>query len=562
MPPSYAQKWSTSTVRENLTISSGRGFGSKTPTKVCGRRISLLFEAGNSHSEVFQTNGSSFSDSHSQKKNLECQTSKPAAKSYHQVDRTIIQDVLQNRVPIYYTRSNTAAKFRLDELKLPTYIRFASPYNLIYLGDLIGSGKYGKVFKARYFSFDRRHLSYSIGQYRYVIKYLTQEISYKIELEAYEHMRRASTTCSYLTFESNKRNTLLHSPTSSSHKRNHPLIAPLLSHTTVRGNFSSWDLRKINEGANKCLFTCAGALNSTNLRSVLQKAPKAFVLLFDLAVGGDLARLAYISLRRPMEISEAVFYLAELAEALIWLHEIGIVHQDIKPDNVLIDAEGHILLSDFGLSYVLPKGPGSTYSACAVGSVPIWHSADWYSVGVLLYRLLRFGKYPPKPSAEDLKKCILPKVPVKNLSPESERMLSELLSPNPFIRLGGDQVYGGKKLLTHPGFIYPLLGILPQTINSQACEKAMGLRRGGCASKIPANLRFDMFSSLVTSTDKENQNVSQVYFSKTVIGRLDRASSQSISLPFWVDDLRTAIRNRQLVPPFQPRSPGLSADNR
>ena len=49
------------------------------------------------------------------------------------------------------------------------------------------------------------------------------------------------------------------------------------------------------------------------------------------------------------------FYLAEAALAISSIHKLGFIHRDIKPDNLLLDARGHIKLSDFGLCTGLKK---------------------------------------------------------------------------------------------------------------------------------------------------------------------------------------------------------------
>lgn len=70
-----------------------------------------------------------------------------------------------------------------------------------------------------------------------------------------------------------------------------------------------------------------------------------FILEF--VPGGDFLSL----LQRNSIISEvnARFYIAEISLALQFVHDLGFIHRDIKPDNILIDAQGHIKLTDFGL---------------------------------------------------------------------------------------------------------------------------------------------------------------------------------------------------------------------
>ena len=67
----------------------------------------------------------------------------------------------------------------------------------------------------------------------------------------------------------------------------------------------------------------------------------------DYIPGGDMMSLLIKFGTFPEHLS--MFYVAELVMAIESVHKMGFIHRDIKPDNILIDVDGHIKLTDFGL---------------------------------------------------------------------------------------------------------------------------------------------------------------------------------------------------------------------
>ncbi|THH15506.1 hypothetical protein EW146_g4978 [Bondarzewia mesenterica] len=87
--------------------------------------------------------------------------------------------------------------------------------------------------------------------------------------------------------------------------------------------------------------------------------PAYLYLIMEFLPGGDLMTM----LIKYDTFSEDVtrFYMAECVLAIEAVHKLGFIHRDIKPDNILIDKDGHIKLSDFGLSTGFHKNHDSSY---------------------------------------------------------------------------------------------------------------------------------------------------------------------------------------------------------
>ena len=84
--------------------------------------------------------------------------------------------------------------------------------------------------------------------------------------------------------------------------------------------------------------------------------------MIDFLNGGEL----FYHLRREQRFSEdrTKFYAAEILLALECLHNNGVIYRDLKPENVLLDSQGHIKLTDFGLSKIKQTESEVTYTFC------------------------------------------------------------------------------------------------------------------------------------------------------------------------------------------------------
>lgn len=129
------------------------------------------------------------------------------------------------------------------------------------------------------------------------------------------------------------------------------------------------------------------------LHASFQTSTEIFYVL-DFMVGGDLASI----LARDGRLGEgrAKFLAAEIAVGLHLLHSKGVIYRDLKPENVLLDSRGHVVLTDFGLSKIMTANP-KTNTFCGTAEylapeilkeVEYDQSVDWWSFGTMLYEMV------------------------------------------------------------------------------------------------------------------------------------------------------------------------------
>lgn len=135
-----------------------------------------------------------------------------------------------------------------------------------------------------------------------------------------------------------------------------------------------------------------------NMRYAFQDDENCFFVL-DLMLGGDLR--FHLDRLKVLPEETIQLYVAEIASGLSYLHHKKIVHRDIKPDNILLDAKGHAHITDFNVAVYHPEdrllsnvaGSKAYMAPEILLRKGYTYGVDWWSLGVMVFELA-FGRRP------------------------------------------------------------------------------------------------------------------------------------------------------------------------
>lgn len=181
------------------------------------------------------------------------------------------------------------------------------------------------------------------------------------------------------------------------------------------------------------------------MNMAFQSRDKLYFVL-DYCAGGEL----FFHLGKLGKFPEprAKFYAAEIVLAISYVHSLDIIYRDLKPENVLLDAQGHIRLTDFGLSKEgISNSSSGAHSFCGTPEYLApeilnrqghGRAVDWWSLGALLYEMITglppFYCQDREKLFEKIRKSEL-HYP-SNVSRPAKQMLVGLLTKDPQHRLG------------------------------------------------------------------------------------------------------------------------------
>ena len=196
-----------------------------------------------------------------------------------------------------------------------------------------------------------------------------------------------------------------------------------------------------------------------NIKFAFQDDVRLYIVS-DFMQGGDMFYHLHVKKVFPEEMVK--FYIIEIVLALEFLHKNNMIYRDLKPENILMSADGHIKISDFGLSKILSSIDDKAFTLCGtpqyiapevLKNKGYDKDIDWWSLGCFIYETSTgFLPFPIKKGTKINMKIYEEPLRFPNgLSKEIIDLIKKLLTPNPKKRLGHG-VDGAQKVKQHPFF--------------------------------------------------------------------------------------------------------------
>src|SRR5947209_1833855 len=162
-----------------------------------------------------------------------------------------------------------------------------------------------------------------------------------------------------------------------------------------------------------------------------------YYLVMPYVEGGTLRE--YLHKRKRLTLEEAASFVDQIASALQYAHDHGVIHRDVKPSNILLRRDGFAYLVDFGLAKAMLGAESLTGAGAMVGTPEYMapeqsngvhdYRSDIYSLGVILYHMLT-GRVPfmaESPVATSLKHIQTEPTPPRELNREIPPAVEEVI---------------------------------------------------------------------------------------------------------------------------------------
>ena len=189
----------------------------------------------------------------------------------------------------------------------------------------------------------------------------------------------------------------------------------------------------------------AGHLEHPNIVPVLDAGQQGWLVYIAMPFVKGEPLEAHLRRKKRLNETSAVDIAQQIAGALHYIHQQGVLHRDVKPSNILLTADGQAFLTDFSAAFIFDK-PGAKVPSGRLVGTPAYMApeqalvdesldgrADLYSLGVVLYRMLT-GQFPiPLGSSPEMLEAHIHKTPptpstIARVSPELDAVVMKAIA--------------------------------------------------------------------------------------------------------------------------------------